>query len=79
MDFVFRLEDGSFLHLEFQSTVPDDLRRFLIYDVLLYQRDGCHIRTVVFYSNGITAADSCVDAGTVLHRLENVFFVDYDG
>ncbi len=80
MDFVFRLEDSSFLHLEFQSTTaPADLRRFLVYDSLLCQRDGCYIRTVVFYSNGITAAEARIDAGSILYWVENVFFADYDG
>lgn len=30
MDFLFLMEDDSYLHLEFQTTVrPDDLERFL--------------------------------------------------
>ncbi len=79
LDFLFRLDDGSYLHLEFQSTAPADLRRFLVYDALLYQRDECRIRTVVFYSNGITAAEAGINAGAILYRVENVFFADYDG
>ncbi len=79
LDIIFRAQDGSNLHLEFQSTVPRNLRGFLVYDALLYQRDGRRIRTVVFYSNGITSAEAEIDVGAILYRVENVFFADYDG
>ena len=78
LDFLFLLAGGSYLHLEFQSTTPADLRRFLAYDALLHERDGRSIRTVVFYSNGITTAQSGINSGAILYRVDNVFFAEFD-
>ncbi len=78
LDSVFQLADGSCLHLEFQSKRAP-LRRFLVYDALLYQRDRRPIRTVVIYTGGITKAPSRLDAGCVTYAVENVFMSRLDG
>ena len=57
MDFVFYLADDSYLHLEFQSTQgPEELGRFLEYDVALYRKRHKMIHTYVVYGAGITDA-----------------------
>ena len=66
MDFLFRLEDGTNLHLEFQSA-PAVLRDFLLYDVLLFRRDGRPVRTVVVYTGAIESAPRTLDVGSVAY------------
>ena len=49
-DIVFLLENDRYLHLEFESSYSkEDLVRFAVYDLLLYERDGRQIDTVVIY------------------------------
>ena len=79
-DIVFLLEDGRYLHLEFQSTYSiDDLLRFVVYDTLLYKRDGRQIDTVVVYSSDVENADVSLDIGAVKFSPQVVMFADYDG
>ena len=78
MDCVFRLEDGSYLHLEFQST-PADLTRFLLYDAHLYDRDRAAVRTWVLYTGGIDHAPDRIDADSLAYRVRNVFMASHDG
>ena len=80
LDFLLELADESYLHLEFQSTKDArDLARFLVYDALLYQRDGRRIRTVVIYTGGVKRAADRVDAGSLRYQIENVYLGSIDG
>ncbi|MDA8064522.1 MAG: hypothetical protein M0031_03300 [Thermaerobacter sp.] len=78
VDNLFRLADGVWLHLEFQSR-PVDLARFLVYDALLHERDRCPVRTVVVYTGGLRRASEAVEAGSLSYRVRNVFMYRFDG
>ncbi len=78
LDYLFRLDDGSLLHLEFQSA-PTKLERFMVYDVLLCERDRRKVRTVVVYTGGITRAEDCLDYGCFVYKVKNVFMSAFDG
>jgi len=79
-DFIFLLEDDTYLHLEFQTTYnKDDLIRFAAYDLRLYARDGRRIITVVVYTADVEAADVELDIGSMVYRPGKVMMVDYDG
>jgi len=57
VDFVFLLEDETLLHLEFQTTVPEDiLRRFAYYGARLVERYNMDVNTAVIYSGRIESA-----------------------
>src|SRR5690348_256582 len=55
MDALFRLQDGSLLHLEFQTTRRrQDLARFLLYDAqLAVKYPATTIHTIVIFGAGI--------------------------
>ncbi|RKL63756.1 hypothetical protein DXT63_04635 [Thermoanaerobacteraceae bacterium SP2] len=66
MDYVFELEDGSLLHIEFQTTNKlADLPRFLIHDSALYLKEKRKIHTAVIYSGNIHKADKSIDIGSI--------------
>jgi hypothetical protein len=80
MDFVFLLADGSYLHLEFQTTVGvADLERFKLYDVLLYEKKKKPIITAVIYGAGIEKAPETLDHGSVKYFAQAVYLGKYDG
>jgi hypothetical protein len=80
MDFVFRLADGTYLHLEFQtSRKEDDLLRFLSYDVGLYTKKKRNIRTVVIYGADVEEAPDTLSIGSVNYQVQCVFMSAYDG
>ena len=80
MDFVFLLADGSYLHLEFQTTASvADLERFKIYDVSLYEKKRRPIRTAVIYGSGIESAQELLDHGSVKYFTQAVYMGKYDG
>jgi hypothetical protein len=80
MDFVFLLADGSYLHLEFQTTASvADLERFKIYDVTLYEKKRMPIRTAVIYGSGIESAPETLDHGSVKYFTQAVYMGKYDG
>ena len=79
-DALFLLENDRYLHLEFQSSYSKkDLGRFAIYDLLLYERDGRQIDTVVIYSSDVQTAETSLDTGTLSFNPQTVMFADYDG
>jgi hypothetical protein len=80
MDVVFRLADGSLLHLEFQTTWRrSDLVRFLLYDARLYARYRARIHTVVVYGAGIEDAITEIDGGALTYRAHAIFVGRQDG
>ena len=80
MDYVFELEDNTYLHLEFQTTTKsDDLARFLLYDARLYKKDKSKIKTVVIYSGDIERADDWLEIGSITYKVNNIYMRDYDG
>jgi predicted transposase/invertase (TIGR01784 family) len=80
MDFVFYLADDSYLHLEFQSTKgPEELERFMEYDVALYRKRHKMIHTYVVYGAGITDASEVLNCGSIEYRAKGIFMDRYDG
>ena len=79
-DFVFLLEDDTYLHMEFQSTYSKkDLIRFAIYDMRLYERDGRDINTLIIYTADVAKADTELNTGSMAYRPSKIMMVDYNG
>ena len=80
MDFVFYLADDSYLHLEFQSTKsPEDLKRFLEYDVALCRKNDKPVHTYVVYGAGITDAPENLHYGSIEYHTKAIYMDRYDG
>jgi len=80
VDFVFLLEDDTMLHLEFQTTVPEDfLRRVAYYGARLIERHNMDVNTVVIYSGRIERAPELLEKGSLCYRVTNVFLKSMDG
>ena len=80
MDFVFYLEDDTYLHMEFQTTASkENLERFKVYDVAFYDQKKKDINTVVIYGAGITSTLEKLDHGSVKYETKAVYMNDYDG
>jgi hypothetical protein len=79
-DYVFLLEDGTYLHFEFQSKYSEnDLVRFAGYDVRLYERDGRRITTAIIYTADVKKAEAELNIGSMLYRPEKIMMNEYDG
>lgn len=73
MDFVFLMEDDTYVHLEFQTTLSKrDLARFLAYDANYFYTTGKRIKTYVIYTNDITydKVETELDIGSAVYRIE---------
>jgi uncharacterized protein YerC len=79
-DFIFLLDDDTYLHYEFQTDYStDDLIRFSIYDMRLYRRDKRKIQTVIIYSSDVSKAAENLDTGSVVFSPTNIMLYEYDG
>ncbi|GHU58330.1 hypothetical protein AGMMS49975_24840 [Clostridia bacterium] len=79
-DTVFLLEDGTYLHLEFQTTHSrKDLLRFMVYDARLYGRDERIINTVVVYSSDVKTASKSINIGSAVYSVDTVMMGERDG
>jgi len=79
-DFIFLLEDGTYLHFEFQTVYNKyDLVRFAIYDLRLYERDKRKIQTVIIYSSDVRKADDSLNIGSLIYSPSKVMMYEYDG
>ncbi|QQK79631.1 hypothetical protein HUG20_06890 [Salicibibacter cibi] len=80
MDFVFLLEDDSYLHIEFQTTFKiSDLERFKLYDAALYDQKKRRIYTYVVYGADINEAEEFLDHGSIQYRAHAIYMKGYDG
>lgn len=80
VDFVFLLEDDTLLHLEFQTTVPEDfLRRVAYYGARIVERHNKDVNTAVIYSGRIESAPELLDRGSLCYRVTNIFLKGMDG
>ena len=80
VDFVFLLEDDTLLHLEFQTTVPEDLlRRVAYYGARIVERHNMDVYTAVIYSGRIESAPELLEKGSLCYRVTNVFLKSMDG
>ncbi len=79
-DFVFLLEDDTYLHFEFQSTYNEkDLIRFAGYDLRLYERDGRRVITVIIYTADVEQSADGINIGSLVYSPQRVMMKDYDG
>lgn len=80
MDFVFLLEDDTYLHFEFQTAYSKhDLLRFIHYDARLFERDGREVRTVIIYSSDVAKPPGSLRIGSLTYAPDAVMMGDYDG
>ena len=80
MDHAFRLPDGSYLHLEFQSTDKGvkDLRRFRKYEAILSEKKGAEVVTYVVYTNDIKNPQTTLKNGINTYQVKAVLLADWD-
>jgi len=79
-DLLFRLADGSILHLEFQTTRRSgDILRFAAYHLTVYGRYKRPVHTVVLYGAGIRSAAATLDTGALTFHVHNIFLRREDG
>ena len=79
-DLLFRLADGSILHLEFQTTRrAGDLLRFAAYNLAVSQHYGQPVWTVVLYGAGIRSAGDTLQAGSLTFHVHNILVGKEDG
>jgi len=80
IDQVFLLEDGTYLHLAFETGKHRDTQiRHLEYDVRLYARDRRKITTVIIYTKDVETAPPSLDIGIVDYSPKAVLMSKYDG
>ena len=80
MDFVFLLEDDTYLHLEFQTTYnEDDLLRFAMYDLRLKKRDGRDVTTMIIYAAEIKKVKDKPLTNSLTYNPIRVMMCEYDG
>lgn len=76
MDYTFLLDDGSFIHFEFQTTNnKQDLARFLAYDAVLHYKENRPVNTIVVYSSSIKNAKTSIDIGSIKYSVQ-AFYMD---
>lgn len=79
-DFIFLLEDNTYLHIEFQSSYnKSDLIRFAAYDMRLFKRDGRSIRTVVIYTADVKKVPVSLNIGSLVYDPDIIMMGSYDG
>lgn len=80
MDYLFYMEDGDYLHFEFQTTKKqEDISRFLYYDSSLHYSTKKNIRTIVIYSSDINEAVTELNCGTIDYKVEAFYMSSLDG
>lgn len=82
MDANFLLEDGTILHLEFESKplTEEDLVRFGHYDLELYRQRKQQIRRVIVFTPDVKQSLTGLDIGSLVQKQAAVYLgQDYDG
>jgi hypothetical protein len=82
MDFVFLMEDDTYLHFEFQTTNKgfEELSRFLEYDSILHHKTNKKVNTIIIYTGGIDRAPDILEFGpNCIYRVTNIFMSSKDG
>jgi hypothetical protein len=79
-DFIFSLEDNTYLHFEFQTGYKKaDLLRFAMYDLRLHERYKRKIQTVIIYSSDVTKTPPNLNTGSLIFAPDIVLMGKYDG
>ncbi|MEE1032692.1 MAG: hypothetical protein U0L12_11235 [Ruminococcus sp.] len=79
-DFNFVMEDGTWKHLEFQSTDKgiQDLKRFRVYEALTSYTNNVEITTYVLYSGKIKNPITEYTEGVNTYRIQPIIMNDKD-
>ena len=79
-DWLWELEDGSYLHIEFQSGYHiKDLPRFMISDAILHYQTGKPVKTIVVYSADIENVVTALDADAIKYKVDAFYMSALDG
>ncbi|MDR1687622.1 MAG: DUF4423 domain-containing protein [Clostridiales bacterium] len=79
-DWMLKAEDGSYIHVEFQSTYNlKDLYRFMLSDAMLLYQEGKPIKTIVVYSSDIEETITAIDAGALQYGVEAFYMAKLNG
>ena len=79
-DYIFLLADNTLLHLEFQTSVSKEiLKRFMLYDARLINKDERDVNTAVIYSGRIEKAPDRLKKGSITYKVANVYMKGCDG
>jgi hypothetical protein len=81
-DALFRAEDGSILHVEFQmASTPEDLRRLAIYDAVVFDRysDAPRVHSVVLYGPRAARVLPEQDFGSIAYKVHAGYLGKLDG
>lgn len=80
-DFNYEMEDGSWVHLEFESDsiTVKDLRRFRVYEAYISYQYGVTVTTYVVCSSNVKRIKSELREGLNTYRVHIVRMQDTDG
>ena len=79
-DYIFILENNTYLHLEFQTTVSmENLYRFALYDARIINKDKLDVNTAVIYSGKIETAPEGFRKGSLSYNVTNVYMKGFNG
>lgn len=78
LDYVFALEDGTLMHIEFQSKISK-LDRFAHYSLALATHHQRLVRTIIVYLGNVEKAPDTVRYGSVFFSVTNVYLAHMDG
>ena len=79
-DFIFLLEDGTYQHLEFETSYKkSNMKRFFDYDLQIYNKYDKKVQTVIIYSSEVKKAAKTLDIGVAKYTPDVVMMCDYDG
>jgi hypothetical protein len=79
-DYVFLLEDDSYLHFEFETGYNKNaIVRFAGYDLRLFERDGRLVNTVIIYTADVKKAPPALNIGSLVYSPSVILMADYDG
>ena len=80
-DLSFLLEDDTILHFEFQTDFRlNDISRFLLYDVLVYEQHKRRaVTTVIIYAAGVRPREVALNFKTLTYQPYTIFLEERDG
>lgn len=80
VDYLCKLENGTLLHLEFQTTTSEELiDRLMLYDSLINNKWKLPIVTYVIYGAGINDAIDTKNYGSITYQVQNIYIGHRDG
>lgn len=79
-DNTYLLDDGTLLHIEFQSTKDkNDIYRFMVSDAVMAFKEHRPVRTMIVYSSDITNVAAHLDLGSITYTADTFYMIAFDG